>query len=384
MQRWIIHIDMDAFFASVEQREHPEFQGKPVIVGGLSKRGVVATASYEARSFGIHSAMPMIEARRLCSDGIFLVCDHEKYHQVSKQIMGILSEYSPLVEPLSLDEAFLDVTGMGLLFSSPRQIAVEIKARIKQELGLIASAGVATNKLLAKLASDLQKPDGLVVVPPGKERQLLADLPIRKLWGIGRTGAKVLQNMGIYKISELAMADTQLLIKQLGPAARELQQLACGKDHRLVIPGQEPKSLGNEMTFDEDLHAWEEIYPYFLALATKIGWRLRQAEYSGRTISIKIKFSSFRTITRSQTLALETNLDEEIYETAVNLCRKVNLTEGVRLVGISLTHLQQGIQTSLFTDDVNAKRNAVLQAVDSLKAKFGENIITRGTLLDKK
>lgn len=384
MQRWIIHIDMDAFFASVEQRDNSSLQGKPVIVGGLGTRGVVSTASYEARVFGVHSAMSMVEARQRCPQGVFLSCNHAKYQEVSTQIMDILSEYSPLVEPLSVDEAFLDVSGMEWLFSSPRQIAVEIKQKIRQQTGLTASAGVAANKLLAKLASDLKKPNGLVVVPPGTERELLAALPIRKLWGIGKASAKLLQRLGINTIGELAAADTKLLIRQLGPSAQELQRLACGSDNRPVVAGHEPKSMGNEVTFSEDIHSWGEIYPVLLALATKIGWRLRRAGYCGRTISIKLRFSSFRTITRSQSLAEETNLDEVLYETAKNLCSKIILSEGVRLVGISVSNLQQGgSQLSLFAAE-NEKRRAVSQAVDKLKTKFGENIVTRGALLERK
>lgn len=384
MQRWIIHIDMDAFFAAIEQRDHEELRGKPVIVGGIGNRGVVATASYEARRFGVHSAMSMVEARRRCPEGIVLPCDHEKYSKVSGELQRIFSEFSPMVEPLSLDEAFLDVSGMEQLYASPEAIACCIKERIKHELGLTASAGVAPNKFLAKLASDLKKPDGLVVVQPGEEEAMLRELPITRMWGVGKTMAEVLRNLGIYTIGQLAKADVVQLAKHCGQLAHTIHSLAHGKDDRPVMPDLEPQSIGNEVTFPLDLMAVSQIEMELLALAEKVGWRLRQHGYSGKTITVKIRFASFKTITRSKTLSEATHFDEVLYETAVQICRQIPIHEGIRLLGITMSNLQSGCgQLSLF-DQQSHKRTAVYETIDKLRNKFGEGIVTKGRLVTKK
>lgn len=381
MQRWIIHVDMDAFYAAVEQRDNPELRGRPVIIGGVGGRGVVATASYEARQFGVRSAMSMAEARRRCPHGVFLAPDHDKYARISAQIRAILDRFSPLVEPLALDEAFLDVTGMELLYPDPVAIARAIKAAIREEVKLTASAGVAPNKFLAKLASDLNKPDGLTVIRPEEAAAFLAPLPVSRLWGIGEATAAALARVGITTIGQLAAVETSLLEKYCGKAARDLQRLACGLDDRPVIPYQEPKSIGNEVTFAEDLFRREEMETELLALAEKIGWRLRSSGYAGRTITLKVRFASFRTLTRSRTLSEPTNLDETIFDTARRLLDAVTLTEGVRLLGVTVSHLHHGGgQLALFGGD-DDKRQAVYRAVDKLRERFGTGIITRGRLL---
>lgn len=381
MERWIIHIDMDAFFAAVEQRDNEELKGRPVIVGGMGNRGVVATASYEARRFGVHSAMSMVEARRRCREGVFLPCDHEKYSRVSAQLNRIFSEFSPLVEPLSLDEAFLDVSGMDQLYDSPKAIAQCIKERIKNELGLTASAGVAPNKFLAKLASDLQKPDGLVVVASGEEKTMLYDLPITRMWGVGEATAQILKNLGIYTIGQLGNTDVVQLAKHCGQMAYTIHNLANGQDDRPVIPELEPKTIGNELTFPIDLRQIGQIETELLALAEKVGWRLRQHGYKGRTITVKLRFASFKTITRSKTLTEPTHFDEMLYETAIHIFRQIPLQEGVRLLGITVSNLQTGCsQISLF-DEQDSKRTAVYEALDKLKNKFGEGIVTKGRLI---
>lgn len=381
MQRWIIHVDMDAFFASVEQRDNPVLRGKPVIIGGVSNRGVVSTASYEARRFGVRSAMSMVEARRRCPQGVVLPPDHDKYVAVSTQIKGIMDDYSPLVEPLSLDEAFLDVTGMELLYPNPVDIAREIKSRIKNEIGITASAGVAPNKFLAKLASDLRKPDGLTVVRPGEVTRLLAKLPVGRLWGVGEATAAILVKLGITTIGQLAVMDSLLLERHCGRAAYDLQRLARGQDDRPVIPWQPPKSFGNENTYEQDLFCREDMETELLALASKIGWRLRLGGYTGRTITLKLRFASFRTLTRSRTLADPTNIDETIYATAKELLAAINLSEGVRLLGVAVSNLATGgEQISLFAEPED-KRQAIHQAVDKLRARFGADIVTRGRLL---
>jgi len=379
--RWIVHIDMDAYFASVEQRDHPEYQNKPVIIGGLSGRGVVSTASYEARKYGIRSAMPMTEARHRCPAGIFLIPNIKKYSQISSQILHIFEDFSPLVEPLSMDEAFLDVTGMEYLYPDITQIPLKIKQRIQQELNLTASAGIARNKFLAKLASDLQKPNGLVIIRPGEELSLLAPLSVKKLWGVGDATANTLRKLHIETIGDLRKADLTVLEKQLGSCAHQLYNLAWGRDERSVIPSHEAQSIGNETTFEVDLWSKDDIHGVLLALAGKVGWRLRRAGLQGRTISLKVRFSSFRTITRSITTPSPLTLDQDIYESALKMLEKVALHEGVRLLGITVAKLsQEGIgQLSLFAE-TNERQEKITTVMDQLKGKFGESIITRGRI----
>lgn len=382
MQRYIIHVDMDAFYASIEQRDNPLLLGVPVIVGGLSKRGVVATASYEARKFGVHSAMSMVEARRRCPQGVFITPDHGKYSFVSSQIRQILDKYSPLVEPLSLDEAFLDVTGMGLLYSDPAEIARCIKADIKEQLQLTASAGVAGNKFLAKLASDLQKPDGLYVIRPGEEMKVLKDLPIRRLWGVGEVTAANIAKLGIQTIGKFAAADSKLLERYIGKSVYDLQQLAQGKDNRPVVPDQQVKSIGNEETFEEDLFHWEDIERHLLLFADKVGWRLRRLNLSGRTVTVKVRFASFRTVTRSRTLDAATSLDEVLYQTAKELYRTIQATEGIRLLGLTVSNLEPAGEAITLFDSGKEKQETLHKVVDELKLRFGIDAVTKGRLID--
>jgi DNA polymerase-4 len=385
MQRWIIHVDMDAFYASVEQRDNPSLRGKPVIIGGPGRRSVVSAASYEARRFGVHSALPVSEARRRCPQGIFLPGDHHKYYLVSQALRAIFYDFTPLVEPLSLDEAFLDVTGMDWLYDHPLTMARHIKERISRELSLTASAGVAANKFLAKLASDLEKPNGLVLIKPGEEAKVLENLPIQRLWGVGEKNARLLHDMNIETIGQLACTDPQLLERHLGKWALDLYRLAHGQDDRPVIPENAPKSLGNEITFEQDLTCREEIATHLLALTEQVGRRLRYSGYSGRTITVKLRFIPFDTITRSQTLTQPTNLSEVLYETACQILQRTVLRDNVRLVGLTVSQLaaDDGGQLSLFAETEH-KRRAVAQAVDRLKDKYGESIVTRGRLLTEK
>lgn len=381
--RWILHIDMDAYFASIEQRDQPAYRNKPVIVGGLSARGVVSTASYEARVYGIRSAMPMSEARRRCPNGIFLRPNMDKYAFVSDEIRHIFEAFSPLVEPLSMDEAFLDVTGMDYLYTDATDIARQIKARIKKELHLTASAGVAANKFLAKLASDLQKPDGLVTIHPGEEIALLAPMPVTKLWGVGHATATLLKKLGIATIEDFRRADSKILAHHLGLSAVELSDLAWGRDSRPVIPDRDAKSIGNENTFEMDLRSMDEIKGVLLALSEKLGWRLRKAGLWGRTITLKVRFPSFRTITRSATLPSATSLDDKIYQTSCEMLQKIPLHEGVRLLGITISKLGQGSgQLSLFAEDnkIDERQEKIAAVMDKLKDKFGETIIKRGRI----
>lgn len=384
MQRWIIHVDMDAFYAAVEQRDNPELRGRPVIIGGDGTRGVVATASYEARKFGVRSAMSSVEARRRCPQAIFMPANHAKYSKVSQEILHIFDDYSPLIEPLSLDEAFLDVSGMEGLFSDPVDIARKIKERIKEELNLTASAGVAPNKFLAKLASNMQKPDGLMVIRPEQVANILADVPATRLWGVGRTMAQKLANLGITTIGQVAQADPELLVKHCGQQGYILHQLANGQDNRPVVGEWHPKSIGKETTFAKDLYGLEELKTELWALVEKVGWRLRRQGVSGRTVTVKVRYASFRTITRSRTLAVATNLDETIYRNAQDILSQVTLNEGVRLLGVTMSSLETaGSQMSLF-DQGEEKITAIAKAIDNVKAKFGEGAVTRGrTMLSR-
>ena len=381
MQRTILHVDMDAFFAAVEQREHPEYRGKPVIVGGLSSRGVVATASYEARRSGVHSAMPMTTARRRCPDGIFVQGNYALYRAVSAEIFAIFSRYSPLVEPLSIDEAFLDVTGMGLLAPSPRVLAQRLKAEIREKTALVASVGIAPNKFLAKLASDLEKPDGLVEIRAEDAVRRIAPLPVRRLWGVGKRTEEKLLAQGIKTIGAMQKADEKKLARSLGRrAAHALKELSFGRDERRVEPDHEAKSIGKEVTFERDLGSAEEAERELLALAEKVGWRLRLAGVAARTIQLKVRRADFTTFTRSRTLFEATAHDEPIFRTARDLFRELGIKSGIRLLGVTGENLEPRALPSLFRDE---KKERLYGAIDALKKRFGESIITKAPLIDK-
>ena len=381
MQRTILHVDMDAFFAAVEQREHPEYRGKPVIVGGLSSRGVVATASYEARRSGVHSAMPMTTARRRCPDGIFVQGNYALYRAVSAEIFAIFSRYSPLVEPLSIDEAFLDVTGMGLLAPSPRVLAQRLKAEIREKTALVASVGIAPNKFLAKLASDLEKPDGLVEIRAEDAVRRIAPLPVRRLWGVGRRTEEKLLAQGIKTIGEMQQADEKKLARSLGTrAAHALKELSFGRDERRVEPDREAKSIGKEVTFECDLKSAEEAERELLSLAEKVGWRLRLAGVAARTIQLKVRRADFTTFTRSRTLFEATAHDEPIFRTARDLFRELGIKSGIRLLGVTGENFEPSALPSLFRDE---KKERLYGAIDALKKRFGESIITKAPLIDK-
>ncbi len=379
-QRWIIHADMDAFYASVEQRDHPEYQGKPVIVGGKSNRGVVAAASYEARQYGVHSAMPIMEAKRRCPQGIYVVPQISKYAEISARIVHIFADFSPRIETLALDEAFLDVTGMELLYGDVMHIARQIKSRVYAELGLIVSVGVAVNKFLAKLASAHRKPDGLVIIRPGEELDFLAPLPVSRLWGVGEVTEKKLKLLQVDSVGKLRQIDPYTLERTLGKAAIELYNLAWGRDERPVIPDREAKSIGNEDTFETDIEQPDEIRTKLLDLAERVGWRVRKEGLAGKTITLKVRFSSFRTITRSVTLQDPVSLDEVIYEIALQLMDKIIVKEGIRLLGVSVSNFsQRSTQLCLF-NEVTEKREKIASTMDELKERFGTEIVKRGRL----
>lgn len=384
MTRAILHCDLDAFYASVEQRDHPEYRGKPVIVGGgPNERGVVSAASYEARRFGVRSAMPLREAGRLCPDGIFIPGDHARYEEASDAVMALFEERTPLVEPISLDEAFLDVTATQHLFGGAEQIARDLKAAVRAQLGLVLSVGVAANKLCAKIGSDLRKPDGLVIVPPGTEAAFLAPLPLERLWGVGPKTREVLVGLGIRTIGELAAFDPAALEARLGAHGRSIGERARGIDDGEVIPWETPKSIGHEHTFDRNTLDRAVIEATLLRLAEGVGRRARAAGLRGRTVTLKLRVEPFETRTRQRTLADATDADLAIYEAARVLLRDalaVDREHGrvspVRLIGVSLSNLLAGQQLGLF-DGARAAR--IDAALDAIRQRFGEGKLDRAS-----
>lgn len=380
-RRWIMHVDMDAFYASIEQRDNPALKGLPVVVGGLMERGVVATASYEARRYGIHSAMSMKQARRLCPNGVFLPVRMSHYRRISHQIRLILSHYSPYIEPLALDEAFLDVSGMERHYPDIVDIGKAVKEEILKTTGLVASAGIAPNKFLAKLASDLRKPDGLVWIPYGTEQQILAPLPVSRLWGVGKVTAEALEKSGFHTIGDIAAASPEALQPIVGKQAKKIYLLSFGKDNRPLEVRRRPQSVGNEHTYAHDLSKDNEIDEQFRLLANEVSWRLRQNRLMGRTISIKIRYASFKTITRSLTLAsMGTCSEEQLYFSAKKLYNKERHKEPIRLLGLTVSQLQPyQVQGDLFSEDEEIKAK-VTDAIDKLQKRFGRNAIMKGFL----
>lgn len=381
MQRWIIHADMDAFYASVEILDNPALKGKPVIVGGSSNRGVVSTCSYEARRFGVHSAMSIVEARRLCPQGIYLPVRMARYLEMSKKIMAIFHEISPLVEQLSVDEAFLDMTGTEGLYGSIENAGKLIKKRVKDELGLTVSVGLAPNKFLAKLASDLEKPDGFTIIPHEKAADIIAPMPVNKIFGIGQSTVDLLKKYNVYTIRQLRMADKAVLQKIFGKSTESVCQKAWGIDHRPVVPESVRKSVGRETTFDRDLRGLEECRPEILKLAEQVGYRLRKHGFCGNTLTLKVKYNDFKQISRNTTSETDIVYDEDIFRLAMGLLQHISFSKEIRLLGITVSNLNQGSLSFDFEDDEKKKRRN--NAVDALKERFGFDVIMRGTTKKK-
>jgi DNA polymerase-4 len=394
MNRQILHLDMDAFFAAVEQLDHPAYRGKPVIVGADPRgRGVVSTCSYEARQYGIHSAQPIGEALRRCPNGIFVPVRGSRYAELSRQIMALLSEYTPLVEPLSLDEAFLDLTGLERLFGPAAQLARRIVDRIATEIGLAASIGLAPNKFLAKLGSDLEKPRGFVVITPENALPILENLPVNKIWGVGAKTDEALQTMGIRTIGMLRRVDPKVLTAKFGEAGYQLHRLAWGEDDRPVVAGEEAKSIGHEITFQTDTVDREFLAGVLLWLTEQVARRLRQHHVKGKVITVKLRDHHFKTITKRITLNGPTDFEEEIYREALNLARQAQWGgPKVRLIGVSVSGFggaAHAVQLGLF-DTVETATTLpqelckLHETVDALKNRFGEQVIVKGTVLQVK
>ena len=380
--RTILHVDLDAFFAAVEQRDRPELRGRPVIVGGggPTDRGVVSAASYEARKFGVHSAMPLRTAGALCPQGVFLPVDGTKYQAVSRDIMAILRRFTPAVEPISIDEAFLDVTASRALFGDGEAIGRTIREVILTEVGLTASVGVSTTKLVAKVASDLRKPDALVVVPPGEEAAFLAPLAITRLWGVGAQTATALRELGVATIGDLAALETGLLERRFGKHGASLSLRARGIDSDPVEDRGAAKSIGHEHTFDVDTSDRDVIERTLLAMAEGVSGRLRAAGVLASTVTVKVRDSSFKTITRQRTLAEPTDLTEPIWQAALELARPELRGLRIRLVGVTASHLGERDQLVLFGAD-DGRRRRLVEAEDAIRRRYGERTITRARLL---
>jgi DNA polymerase-4 len=379
----ILHVDMDAFFASVEVHRRPELRGRPVVVGGVAGRGVVSSASYEARQFGVHSAMPTARARRLCPAAIFLPPDFGAYQSASDAVMKIFAETTPLVEPLSLDEAFLDVSGARRLLGSPAQVARRIRARVVDELGLTCSVGVAPTKFVAKLASARAKPDGLLVVPADRVVAYLHRLPVGALWGVGERTEQALRRLGVTTVADIAHSRPETLVTALGSAVgSHLYELSWGRDPRAVTPHTPEKSVGAETTFETDIVDPEKIRRVLLELAGRCATRARRAGVTGRTVSIKVRFADFRTITRSRTLPDPTDVAREMFETGWSLFDALGTREQVRLIGLRLEGLQdEAAPRQLVLGEREHGWRDAERAVDAATERFGAAAVRPASLL---
>ncbi len=379
--REILHVDVDAFFASVEQMDNPELKGKPVIVGGSTGlRGVVSTASYEARRFGVHSAQPMMEARRLCPQGVFLKVRMDRYQEVSCRIHKILSSYTPKVEPISIDEAFLDVTGCEKLFGKPEEIARAIKTRIKKEIGLTCSVGVAPNRFLAKIASDMRKPDGLVVVREDEKESFLTNLPVSKIWGVGKVTERKLQQMGLHTIGELRRLSLFQLKNIFGKLGARVHQLCRGIDDSPIITRKETKSISNETTFLRDISQGELLERTLQNLSVEVANRLNNENLWARSIQLKIRFADFKTITRSSTYEEATKSPKLIWQRARELLdKRVDFSYGkVRLIGLVAFNLSIHRQMDLFASE---KTQRLRGAIKKIEKRYGGAAIRKGSIL---
>jgi DNA polymerase-4 len=385
--RSILHVDMDAFYASIEQLDHPEYKGRPVIVGADPKggkgRGVVAACSYEARKFGVRSALPISRAWNLCPDGVYVRPRMKRYVEVSHQVMDVFRRYTDLVEPLSIDEAFLDITGSTALLGAQDKIAQSIKKEIRETTGLTASIGLAPNKFVAKVASDLKKPNGFVIVAENDVEEFLRELPISRLWGVGPKTEVRLHEMGFRTIGQLASASRESLVRSLRSLGEHLYQLSHGRDDRPVVPDWEPKSCGTETTFDEDTDDREFLLRTILELSDHVAERLRKDEYRARKVTLKLRYSNFSTYTRQHSLDRLIQTGEEIAAVARQLFSQFPLDRKIRLIGVSAGDLHRDgndpQQLALFTP--SNQNEKLSRTVDEIKQKFGADSLRRGSQL---
>jgi len=382
--RNILHLDLDAFFASVEQLDQPELRGRPVIVGGTTGRGVVSAASYEARRYGVRSAMPMGQALARCPQAVVRPVRMSRYRELSAQVFAIFRRYTDRIEPLSIDEAFLDVTGSRRLFGSPREIAVRIRTEVRNESGLTVSAGVAPNKLLAKLASEAAKPDGLWEIPPDGIDAFLLPLPVARLWGIGPRAAAELRRWGIHTIADLRQWGADDLERCIGRAGRQWYDLCRGQDEREVESTETIKSVGHEETYATDLISPPALRRRLLDLAERVAARLRRYGLQGRTVTLKVRYAGFDTHTRQRRLAAATDQATELYQAALTLlARSEAESRPVRLLGLTVSDwVSTGITPSLFDEAEREERRRLDRAVDAVRQRFGREGVVRGSLLE--
>ncbi len=382
----VLHVDMDAFYASVSLRERPELRGLPVIVGGGGSRGVVLSATYEARAYGVASAMPMMRARRLCPDAVILAPDHAAYSSTSAGVMEVFRSVTPLVEPLSLDEAFLDVRGAARRLGGPRLVGEWIRATVEDEQGITCSVGVASTKFVAKLASAYCKPDGLLVVPADEVVAFLHPLAVAALWGVGAKTEEALQRLGLHTVGDLANTPVATLQRALGPAAgAHLSALAWGRDERKVVPLEPEKSVGAEETFSVDIDDPVVVHRELLRLSERTAGRLRAAGQVGRTVSIKVRFADFTTITRSRTLGEHTDVGRVVYETALALYDALGLQRArLRLVGVRVEGIADadGQPRQLVLGARDSGWREAEQAVDKASRRFGAGVVRPAALVD--
>jgi DNA polymerase-4 len=382
----ILHVDMDAFFVAVEVRRRPELRGRPVVVGGVGPRGVVSSASYSARRYGVRSAMPTARARALCPHAVFLPPSFGEYSAASRALMEIFRDITPVVEPLSLDEAFLDVAGARRLLGRPAQIAAVIRRRVAEQERLTCSVGVAPTKFVAKLGSALAKPDGLLVVPAGEVLTFLHPLPVSALWGVGERAGETLRRLGLGTVGDLARAPVGMLRGALGDAAAShLHDLSWGRDPRRVSPEQVEKSIGAEVTFDADVADTRAVRRALLALAEKVGMRMRRAGQVGRTVAIKVRFADFRTVSRSRTLGTPTDVAREIFETACALFDALGPGDRIRLVGVRVEGLGD-VGATHRQPTLDAPEHGWREAeaaADAAAARFGRSMVRPASLLGR-
>ncbi len=378
----ILHVDMDAFYASVAELDHPEYKGKALVVGA-GTRGVVLSANYEARKFGIRAAMPVGRAKRMAPHAIFIAPEHHRYSEISERVMAIFHSYTPLVEPISLDEAFLDVTGSQKLFGTGREIAAKIREQVEKEEGITCSVGLAQSKFIAKLASQHCKPNGMLEIKPDRILEFLHPLPVRAIWGDGPKTAESLERLGLHTVSDIAHTPRATLIRALGDATgASLYELAWGRDYRDVIPDEPEKSIGNEETFSEDLDNPEEILREFLRMTEKATARLRERSLFAKTISIKIKFADFSSLTRSKTVPIAIDNTHDTYEVVKALYLALrNDGARIRLVGVSLSHLQEGAPVQLELGARERGWREADSAIDRAQARFGRGSVRPGRLI---